>query len=118
MRPLLSLLLLPAIAFAQGSECKIGGPCTVRGVLRIYMTPPAPTGLLETEGMCIPLALSADVFADYKRWKDRPVTVVGLVYAHGVADGVLTYRLEGRDVIGSLCRSSPIALFVTELKAE
>jgi hypothetical protein len=118
MRSLLLLLLLPTFAFAQGSECKIGEPCTVRGVLRIYMTPPAPTGLLDAEGTCIPLALSADVFADYKRWTNKLVTVVGVAHAHGVGDDVLTYRLEGRDVIGSLCRSSPIALFVTELKAE
>ena len=116
--PALVLLLLPTIVLADGSECKIGEACTVHGVLRIFVTPPAPTGVLEGRGTCIPLALPADVLADYKRWMDRSVTVVGLVHSHSVADNVISYRLEGRNVTGSLCRFSPIALFVTELKEE
>jgi len=89
----------------------------VRGVLRIFRTPPAPTAVLEDGATCIPLALPADIFADYKRWNGKSVTVVGLVYSHGVTEGVISYELEGRTVIGSMCQSSFIVLFVTGVQA-
>jgi len=118
MKSLALFLLLPPIVLAQGGGCKIGELCTVRGVLKIFQTPPAATAVLQGEGTCIPLALSEDVLADYKRWTNKSVTVVGRAHAHGVADNVISYQLEGRPVTGSVCRASPIALFVTELKPE
>jgi len=116
----LFLSLLPAIVLAGANECKIGEPCTVEGVLRIFRTPPAPMGILEVEGTCIPLALPDDVLADPKWLKNSPVTIVGFTHSHRGVDvtaGVLSYELEGRNVIGSLCNASPIVLFVTEIKA-
>ena len=113
--------LLPAIAVADANGCKVGEPCTVEGVLRIFRTPPAPMGILEVEGTCIPLALPDDVLADPKWWRDSSVTVIGFTHSHRVADvtdGVLSYELEGRNVIGSLCNASPIVLFVTEIKGK
>ena len=112
------MLLLPVIALADGNECKVGEQCVVRGVLRIYVTPPESTAVLEGEGKCIPLALSPTVLTAHEQWTGKAVTVVGLVYAHSVADGVLSYQLQGRAVTGSICRSSPIALFVSEIRAE
>ena len=111
------VLLLPHSALADASACEIGAACTVQGVLRIFVTPPAPTAILETEGTCVPLALPPEVLADPKRWTDRLVTIVGLAHAHGAADGVISYQLEGRNVTGSVCRASPIVLFVSELNA-
>jgi hypothetical protein len=120
MKPLvlvLAILLLPDIAPADSSECEVGATCTIHGVLRIFVTPPAPTSILEADGMCIPLALPADVFADSKRWMGKSVTIVGVAHAHAVAPDVTSYQLGERSVTGSLCRSSPIAIFVTKLKA-
>jgi hypothetical protein len=116
---LLLLSLLPTFAVADANECKVGEPCTVEGVLRIFRTPPAPMGILEVESTCIPLALPDDVLADPKWWRNTPVTIVGFTHSHhggDVADGVLSYLLEGRNVIGSLCNASPVVLFVTEIK--
>ena len=117
---LLFLSLLPPIALADANECKVGEPCTVEGVLRIFRTPPAPMGILELEGNCIPLALPDDVLADPKWLRNSSVTIVGITHSHrgvDVTDGVLSYELEGRNVIGSLCSASAIVLFVTEITA-
>ena len=121
MKPLvlvLAILLLPDTALADSSGCEVGASCTVHGVLRIFVTPPAPTSILEAEGLCIPLALPPDVFADSKRWVGKSVTIVGVAHPHAVAGDVISYQLGGRNVTGSLCRSSAIALFVTELKSK
>jgi hypothetical protein len=112
------VLVLPTIRFAQAAECNVGEQCSVHGVLRIWITPPTPTAILEIERGCIPLALPASVFADHEQWRGKSVTVVGLAYAHHVAENLLSYELKGRWVIGSLCDSSPIALFVDDIRAE
>ena len=112
-------LLLPVVAVADADGCTIGEPCTVEGVLRIFRTPPAPMGILEVEGTCIPLALPDDVLADPKWRRNSSVTIVGVAHSHrgaDLTDGVLSYELEGRNVIGSLCNASPIVLFVTEIQ--
>jgi hypothetical protein len=115
---LISVLLLPHIALCQPVACEAGAPCTVQGVLRIFETPPVPTAILELEGTCVPLALPSEVFADAKRWAGKFVTIVGSAHSHGVADGVVSYQLEGRNVTGSVCRGSPIALFVNEIQVQ
>jgi hypothetical protein len=116
--PLSALALVPGIALAASSDCEVAAPCTIQGLLRISITPPVPTAVLNIDGTCIPLALPAFVFAEFERSKDRFVIIDAVAHSHAVADDVIWYQLQGRAVTGSICRSSPIALFVTEIKAQ
>jgi hypothetical protein len=64
----------------------------------------------------MPLALPKHVYDEFKRWDGTEVSVAGIAYAHGVADDVIVYKLQGRDVTGALCRSSSVVLFVRSVK--
>lgn len=111
-------LLASSTALAADGECKVGDLCTLRGVLQIFRSPPATTAVLTNGDVCTPVALSTEVLANYKRWDRKTVTIVGVAYSHSAAEEMISYELKGRTVIASICRSSPIVLFVTDIRAK
>jgi hypothetical protein len=110
------LALVPTVCISAESECSAGNHCSLRGVIRIFRTPPVFTSMLDFGNTCVPLALADSVYRNYEKWDEKTVLVEGAAYSHAVGDLTLYYVLKGRNVTGALCQSSRIVLFVKNLK--
>ncbi len=111
----------PNLAISASSKpvnpgaCQLDKLCTVSGKLYVYRGVQASVAELKTSRTCFAAALPEKAYLRYQRKRGVLVRITGLVYSQETADGIVSYRLQDRDVATGVCSSGPV-IYVTKIQ--